>query len=285
MVGEISCYFRVQLLTSYIIFMRKLLFCALTVYSVIALISCKSKEKTPDKPAKLQSENRQSVQKHCLDKANEQCAEFNITYPVFTGGDSTTTQALNQSVEGYLRSVVGGNPDLQFKQTLDSAGQAFIQMFLDDRKENPDMIAGYATEITHKVTLLNDKVVTLDMDGYSFTGGAHPNPFSMIVSFDLSKKGKPLEITDLVSDTNAVRPILEKAYKVSKGLKETDPLTDVAFEEIKQMPMPGNIGVSAEGIRFFYNVYEIAAYAVGEGDVLLTWEQLGPLADRKKWVE
>ena len=106
-----------------------------------------------------------------------------------------------------------------------------------------------------------------------------------MVSYDLTKGAKPLEINDLVSDTNAVRPALEKAYKILKGLKETDALGDLVYPEIKQMPMPANVGVAAEGIRFYYNVYEIAPYAIGDGDVLLTWEQLGGLANRKRWVE
>ena len=48
--------------------------------------------------------------------------------------------------------------------------------------------------------------------------------------------------------------------------------------------MPANVGVVAEGIRFFYNAYEVAPYAVGAGDVLLTWDQLGALADKGKWI-
>jgi hypothetical protein len=106
----------------------------------------------------------------------------------------------------------------------------------------------------------------------------------MIVSYDLQKGGAPLEITDLVSDTNAVRPILEKAYKVSKGLKETDPLSELVYPEIQQIPMPAGAGVSAEGIHFYYNAYEIAPYAVGPADVLLRWEQLGALADKNRWI-
>ena len=265
--------------------MRKLFLPALAAFCAIALLFCKSKTAAVPPFNQLKSESHQVSQKHCLDKANEKCAEFNIAFPVFSGGDSMSTRALNRSVEGYVLSAVGGNAGIPFTQALDSAGQQFIQMYLDDIKDIPDMPGGYTTEITYKVPLLNSKVVTMEIDGYSFTGGAHPNPFALLLSYDLTKGAKPLAITDVISDTNAVRPALEKAYKISKGLKETDPLSDLVYPEIKQMNMPANIGVAAEGIRFFYNAYEIAPYVVGPGDVLLTWEQLGSLADRKKWVE
>lgn len=264
--------------------MIKPLLPAFAAFCAVALLFCKSKDNVPQTTTQMKAESSQFSKRHCADESNGQCADFSISYPVFSGGDPAAAAALNKSVQNYVLSVVGGNGQSSFVQALDSAGQQFIQMYLDVLKDNPDLIMGFSTEITDTVSFMNSKVVTIQMDGYSFTGGAHPSPFGLLVSYDLTKGAKPLEITDLVSDTNAVRPALEKAYKVSKGLKETDPLGDMVYTEIKQMPMPTNVGVAAEGIRFFYSAYEIAPYAVGASDVLLTWEQLGGLADRGKWI-
>lgn len=254
------------------------------VVFAIGLLFCKSKETPAKTLAPLKSESLRYSKRQCADEAKGQCAEFKISYSVFSGGDSAVTAALNKSIQDYVLSAVGGDAQSPFAQALDTAGRHFVDMYLNDLKENPDWVVGYSTEIKDTVPLLNSKVVTIQMDGYSFTGGAHPNPFGLLVSYDLSKGAKPLEIIDLVSDTNAVRPALERAYKVLKGLKETDPLSDLVYPEIKQIPMPGNVGVAANGIRFFYNAYEIAPYAVGSSDVLLTWEQLGPLADKNRWT-
>ncbi|MBC7773863.1 MAG: DUF3298 and DUF4163 domain-containing protein [Phycisphaerae bacterium] len=264
--------------------MRKLFLPALVAFCALALFCCKPKDTAPQTATSMKAGSGQFSKRHCVDEAKDLCAAFKISYPVFSGGDAATAEALNKSVQNYVLSAVGGNGQSSFAQALDSAGQQFIQMFTDDLKDIPEISMGYSTEITDTVSLLNSKVVTIQMDGYSFTGGAHPNPFGLLLSYDLTKGAKPLEITDLVSDTNAVRPALEKAYKILKGLKETDPLGDVVYPEIKQIPMPANVGVAAEGIRFFYNAYEIAPYAVGAGDVLLTWEQLGSLADKTKWI-
>ncbi|MFN0175362.1 MAG: DUF3298 and DUF4163 domain-containing protein [Saprospiraceae bacterium] len=264
--------------------MRKLLPATLMVFCAVALLFCKSKDTTPQPANGMKAESSQFSKRHCVDEAKGLCAEFSVSYPVFSGGGATIAAALNKSVENYILSTVGGNGQSNFAQALDTAGQQFVQMYLDILQENPDYIMGYSTEITDTVPFLNAKVATIQMDGYSFTGGAHPNPFGLLVSYDLAKDAKPLEITDLVSDTNAVRPALEKAYKILKGLKETDPLGELVYSEITQLPMPANVGVVAEGIRFFYNAYEVAPYAVGASDVLLTWEQLGGLADKTKWI-
>lgn len=265
--------------------MSKLITLAFAAFCACAFLFCKTKNSAPAPSSAIKAAHVSFSKRQCLDESKGLCAEFNIAYPVFSGGDSVLTNALNKSVQEYLLSAIGSDSQKPFAQSLDSAAYQFIQMFIQDRKDIPEIAMGYVTEITDTVPFLNAKVATVQMDGYAFTGGAHPNPFGMLISYDLTKAAKPLEITDLVSDTNAVRPALEKAYKLSKGLKETDPLSEVVYPEIKQIPMPATVGVVAEGVRFFYNAYEIAPYAVGASDVLLTWDQLGTLSDKHKWLD
>jgi hypothetical protein len=49
------------------------------------------------------------------------------------------------------------------------------------------------------------------------------------------------------------------------------------------LALPSNVCIIKEGVRFVYNPYEIMAYAYGMSDVVITWEELGKLADRAKW--
>lgn len=231
------------------------------------------------------AESSQYSKQQCVNESSEVCAEFNVSYPIFSGGDTATTNALNRSVQQYLLSAVGGNGQLPFVQSLDAAAQMFVQMFVEDQKENPDREIGYAMEIKDTIPFLNSKVATVQFDGYAYTGGAHPSPFGVLLSYDLRNKANPLGLADMVSDTNALRPLLEKAYILSKGLPTDSPLSEATYPDMKQLPMPANVGLVAKGIRFYYNAYEVAPYALGDSDILLTWEQLGSLADRSKWLD
>lgn len=257
-----------------------LLICGLLFFS-----ACGSKDQPVVKKSALMVESSLFSKSNCVDEKKGVCARFSISYPIFSGVDSTVTKALNQSLQEFVVSAVGGNGQLPFALALDSASMQFFALFLADVKERPEMAMEYVTEIKDSIVFQNAKVVTVQMDGYSYTGGAHGNPFTMLVSYDLGKGAKPLEITDLISDTTAVKPALEKAYKRSKGLKETDPLTEVVYPEITQIPLPAQIAVVANGVVFFYNAYEIAPYAVGSSSALLTWDELGALADKNKWME
>ncbi len=265
--------------------MQKVFSCVGMIAIVLMLwTSCGTKDQASQKKNGLSAESSLFSKRDCVDEAKGACAGFIVSYPIFSGHDSVLVKALNQSVQEFIVSAVGGNGQLPFAVALDSASQQFFEMFRADVKERPEMALEYTTELKDTIPFLNSRVATVQMDGYSYTGGAHGNPFTMLVSYDLTKEAKPLEITDLISDTTAVKPALEKAYKLSKGLQETDPLSEVVYAEIKQIPLPAQIAIVANGVVFFYNAYEIAPYAVGSSAVLLTWEQLGPLADKNKWL-
>jgi hypothetical protein len=49
------------------------------------------------------------------------------------------------------------------------------------------------------------------------------------------------------------------------------------------LPVPVHFGIVADGVQFLYNPYDVASWAVGRTDVLLTWEQLSGTADRTRW--
>ena len=168
---------------------------------------------------------------------------------------------------------------------MDSAALQFIAEFKQSMIDRPDFPMGYDMEIKGATPMLTSKVATLHLDGYSFMGGAHPNSFTTIVSYNLLDKGKALTVSALVADTNAVRPLLEAGYKQAKGMKPEEKITELLYPELPQLPMPANVAVLPEGIIFYYNAYEVAAYAVGPTEIILTWEQLGALADRKKWLD
>jgi len=257
----------------------------LSAVFAILFLHCTSNNNNKSKTSPIVAESSQYAKLHCVNESSGVCAEFNVSYPIFSGGDTATVTALNRSVQQYLLSAVGGNGQLPFVQSLDSAAWHFVQSFVEEQQENPDREIGYAMEIKDTIPFLNAKVATVQFDGYAYTGGAHPSPFGILVSYDLTKKAHPLCLADMVTDTNALRPLLEKAYKISKGLQADSPLAEATYPDMEQLPMPANVGLVAAGIRFYYNAYEVAPYALGDSDILLTWDQLGSLADPNKWLE
>jgi hypothetical protein len=214
------------------------------------------------------------------------CSTMDLTYPVLQGGSSAAVlQAVNDSTLALVRVLAGANPRLPVPQAFDSA-QLELYGLLDEQLQlQPDAPpAGYAREVTGRAVWQTDRYLSYELNSYGYTGGAHPFSFVGLMTYDLST-GKALTLPQIVRDTNALRPLLEAGFVDAK--KEFDPevkLKDILFEPDRPLALPLNFCVVDKGVRFYYNPYEVAAYAYGPTDILLTWEQLGAVAERSQWL-
>ncbi len=209
------------------------------------------------------------------------CATLDLSYPVLTGGTATTA-AINDSIEAFVYLVAEADANLPLAQALDSAAWHMFAML----KEGQDVggaeySLSYTNELKSKVVWQTNRYLSLEMNTYAFAGGAHGIYGTLLETFDLNT-GKPLELTDIIRDTTALRLLLEKAFvDAKKADAPAATLKDLLL--VDQLTMPAMYCLVPAGVRFVYNPYEVAPYAVGQTDILLTWQQLGALTDPAKW--
>jgi len=182
--------------------------------------------------------------------------------------------------------VVGGEPTLPINQAVDSAVANLHLMLEDQLSIIPDYSMGFVHELTSKNLVQNSKVISFELSSFSFTGGAHGNYGSALFTFRLNDGGL-VQLTDIIQDTASLRPLLETGFVESKinQTGEAYALADLVFPESIPLPMPLQWCIVREGVRFTYNPYEVASYAVGQTDIVLTWEKLGKLVDKSKWID
>ena len=263
--------------------MRRLL---LFFTAFVFLFACQSPApKAPLHPP-LKSELQKVERKMCVNDST--CVLLSISYPTLVGGDVAVTDLLNNDIQRVYRNIVDMEDkyaQLAFPVMLDSASNALGNVFKQFRAEMPESaVTEWNLNASGNVPVLNNRIITVEIQSDSYLGGAHPSSALTIITYDLAT-GKALTAADFLKDTNAVLPLLEKAYKTEKNIPENGSLSDFLFEDFPTLPLPKNVAVEPKGIRFYYNDYEVAPHAVGPADLLLTWEQLGPLADSKAWLE
>lgn len=121
-------------------------------------------------------------------------------------------------------------------------------------------------------------VLSLRRDLYCFTGGAHGNPSKDFAVFRMSD-GHRLILSDLV--TPAAREPLAELIKAGlrrqHGLGPSDVLAEAGFWE-KNIQAGDQFYLDEQGLWFFYNVYEIAPYAMGDFAVRVDYRDLQPWA-------
>lgn len=120
------------------------------------------------------------------------------------------------------------------------------------------------------------QVVSVRVDNVSYTGGAHPNRYADSYLFDL-EAGQYIDPLQLADDPEAFRTgaaalLLEKA--------EEHPVFDSFWQDYPELIARWNEGtvlLDDQGIEVVYSPYAIAPYAMGDVELLLTWEELSPL--------
>lgn len=218
--------------------------------------------------------------KKCVRK--KACVEINLSWPVLSGGNSQAVKAINDSIQKMVYIAVEADPAVPMPQALDTAMAYSYAMLKEQVGGMGGYDIGYFYELESTVLLNNGRYFSLSMNSFSFSGGAHPSTYAQIATYDL-QTGRVIPLSEIILDTVAFRPLLEQKFieeKTEPG-QPAPTLAEILFQE--PLDLPTNYAIVPEGVRFFYNPYEVAAYAFGPTDITLSWEQLGRLADRKKW--
>ena len=256
--------------------MKKILFTLLAVL----LVGMSASLAQSGSPVKVKTQRYKSEK--CVRKNN--CVEMTLAWPVLSGGNAKATKAINDSIRAFVYLAAEADPSLPLPRALDTAMTYSLAMLKDQTAEMEDSEMGYFYELESKVLLNKKKYISLSMGQFIYTGGAHPGSYVQMSTYDL-QTGRRIRLDEIIRDTIALRPMLEKEFLAAK----TEPgqpapvLSEILFEDFKVLPMPENYAVTAKGVEFYYNPYEVAAYVFGPTNFTLSWEALGKLADRRKW--
>lgn len=119
-------------------------------------------------------------------------------------------------------------------------------------------------------------VVSVCLRRYSFTGGAHPNSYILGWLFDLASGQFILDPSQLADDPQAFHDgaaelLIAKADSSLPGGYWGD------YQDIIRDGPSGVTLFDGEGMTVLYAPYELGPYAIGEVELHLSWEELGPL--------
>ncbi len=150
------------------------------------------------------------------------------------------------------------------------------------RSSMTDVIADSAAEYfseNHARTsemqvLFNEKdLLSIGYSGYAFEGGAHGNYGTTLASYNLVTK-KHLTLDDVFKPNykKTVSAALEKALRKKYNLNPKETLNQFLFEN--KIEATNNFAVTRKGILFNYTPYEIAAYAMGEIQLFIPFDDI-----------
>ncbi len=192
----------------------------------------------------------------------------------------------NSGQISFLKKMI--NEAFGIKNSTEDIGQFFLadkkeffKNYLSDNKEAEDSDLlnrpySFSSEADNKLMIVfqSTKILTLALLNYSYSGGAHGNYGTSYHSLDLtSNKQLTLENVITADGKKQLSRLLEKYFRKTYLLKNTDPLTEGGLFENKIEPNE-NFFVTSKGIGFNYVPYEIGPYAMGEISVFIPFSEL-----------
>lgn len=136
----------------------------------------------------------------------------------------------------------------------------------------------YQYELNSKVVAAQDSVWGYQLERITYEGGAHGSHTITYVNYHKAT-GRQLTLEDVFAPDyeKTLSRILLTALQDKLQMHSLDELHDNGFLTWTDMYPSKNFLLAPEGVKFYYNAYEIAPYAAGPTELTISYETLKDL--------
>ena len=204
---------------------------------------------------------------------DDKCPEINVMIPI-AKGQAEVSDSINKKVFSVLKEIVYFGEKPYNATTYDSLLVAFINSYEKLKREFPEDKFGWEATIEGAVKYQTDSIINIEINHYTYTGGAHGYQGKRSLLFN-PKTGKNINNDMLFKNYNDFKAFAEKKFRFKFKIPANHGInaTKFMFEDDK-FQLPLNLFFTDKGLLLYYNRYEIASYADGPQELLLTYEEL-----------
>ena len=203
-------------------------------------------------------------------------AEISIVYPK-ADGSKAVADNINLIIQNHIVNQINFSEDTPVIMSIDDAVAKFNYEFKNFKKDFPDSAQQWEAFIDGEVTYQSPEIITIAINSYLDTGGAHGNTNVKFFNFN-PQTGTLLSTDDLLSNLEAFSKVVEPLL-----IKEMNTESDTSTEDLffgNDFKLPESLGYSDEGLIILYNPYEIASYAQGIIEFTIPFEDIASHLNR-----
>ncbi len=236
----------------------KHLFCSLL--SFLLVLGCTNENKLTFEPLHIENE------------ACDLCPNIEINLPQALG-EEKLAKTINTALTEAIISLLLFEEEIAVT-TIDEAMTSFKKAYIALQEQYDDEATNWEANIEGSVSFENDDYLTIALDSYLFTGGAHGYTSQQFLNFD-KKKGIELENSQLFKNEADFQAFAEAVFRKKEQIPQEKPINYTGFMfETDSFYLPENIGFTSEGLKLLYNPYEIASYADGPIEMVLPHNEI-----------
>lgn len=203
------------------------------------------------------------------------CAAVEAAYPLAMEGPEAIREKINDTVFFHLRFSLAlfATTIEEIPEDLEAIANEFFSEYRSMQTYQPDYFIPWRVATTGKVLFQSNRTISIQLENYAFAGGAHPNTQTTLLNFDRST-GEIIQMDQVISDRKQLEKIVESAFKEAHQLEGDASVRQSGFFWGESFHLPKNFAILRQGLYFYYNPYEVAAYAAGPTDFIIPYEKL-----------
>jgi len=163
--------------------------------------------------------------------------------------------------------------------SIEAALASFKKGYAGLMEKFPEEATKWEATVTGEIIYEDKNVISISLNSYLFTGGAHGYSTTRHLNFN-KKKGVELENWGLFNTKFDFVKFAEHKFRTQESIPQNAPINSTGFMfEEGVFLLPENIGYTHNGLELLYNQYEIAPFT--EGPITLTI----PYKEAKKYLQ
>src|SRR5690606_21509004 len=174
----------------------------------------KNEEQLAFEPQEIRSEN-------C-----ENCPEVIINIPRALNKDPLS-ETINNALKEEVLSLLIYDDQMEVS-TIEEAMISFNNGYLELKNLYPDEPIGWEAKIDGALTYEDKNILTIQVDSYVFTGGAHGFSTTRFLNFDKSK-ALEMDIGELFIDPMEFQAFAEAKFRDQENIPATESINSTGF--------------------------------------------------------
>lgn len=228
----------------------------------LALLGCQ--EKSP-----LSFKSLVVNEKECSD-----CPKISIAIPKAIENTRTAN-----TINTALREEIISQLHFDDEKEMSDLGDALLS-FKNGYAELKNLYAEETTpweaKIKGEIVYEDKEMLTVQLNSYVFTGGAHGYSAQRFLNFD-KKKGVELENWQLFQNREGFQQFVEAKFREQESIPSEASINETGLMfKSDRFYLPENIGFTEKGVQLLYNPYEVASYADGPIVLTLPYNEVAP---------
>ena len=252
---------------------------------VILFANCSQKDSSTENELKYELINFEKQSEGCDGVTEQNCAKIKIEFPqIVEFENEVVKEKINNSIKSvFSMSEYSDQDEIDFKAEMEE----FINDYDSFISEFPESYQSWFIEKTGVVKLNRANIFSIDYLDYSYTGGAHANAFVAFINYNLSN-GEEISLDEVISPAKQeeLTKIGEEEFRKLKELTQEADLGQAGFWfENNEFYLNDNFLITDSTLVFYYNNYEITAYALGPTELIIPFSKIKSLVDDKSLIK